>query len=142
LPNRTQILHVLKRLLFILIGYAFASIASGIVVGVVYAWKDIINKPDVLSMLSYTLSICAIITLFIAMYAALPAAVTVLIGETTPNRNKFYYSVAGCLIGGALPVFVEMMTLVPIGLIFGPVAGLIYWRVAGRNAGLWQPKAA
>jgi hypothetical protein len=142
LPNRAQILHVLKRLLFILIGYALASIASGIVVGLVFAWNDIINKTDFQIMLSYTLSICAVVTLFIAMYAALPAAVTVLIGETTPNRNKFYYSVAGCLIGGALPVFVEMMTLVPIGLIFGPVAGLIYWRVAGRNAGLWQPKAA
>lgn len=137
-----QILHALKRLLFILIGYALASIASGIVVGLVYSWSDIINKPDVQSILSYTLGICAAVTMFIGVYAALPAAVTVLIGETTANRNKYYYSIAGCLIGFALPVYVGMTFLVPVGLLFGPIAGLIYWRIAGRNAGLWQPKAA
>jgi hypothetical protein len=141
LANRAQILHILKRLFFILIGYALASIASGIVVGVVYSWNDIINKPDVQSMLSYTLSICAIVTLFIAIYAALPTVVTVLIGETNVNRSKFYYSIAGCLIGVALPMYAEMTFLAPVGLLFGPIAGFIYWRIAGRNAGLWQPKA-
>ena len=141
MANRAQILHILKRLFFILTGHALASIASGIIVGLVYAWNDIINKPDVGSMLSHTLSTCAIVTLFIAMYAALPAAVTALIGEITVNQNKFYYSIAGCLIGVALPIYVGMTFLLPVGLLLGPVAGLIYWRVAGRNAGLWQMKA-
>jgi hypothetical protein len=142
LPSRTQIPHILKRLFFILIGYALASIASGIVVGLVYAWNDIINKPDMHSILSHALGICAAVTMFIGVYAALPAAVTVLIGETTANRNKLYYSIAGCLIGGALPIVVGIMALIPVGLLFGPLAGLIYWRIAGRNAGLWQPTAA
>ena len=88
-----------------------------------------------------TLSICAFATALIAIYASLPAAVTALIGEITANQNKFYYSIAGCLIGVALPIYVGMTFLLPVGLLLGSVAGLIYWRVAGRNAGLWQTEA-
>lgn len=46
--------------------------------------------------------------------------------------------IAATLIGMALPVFVGMPSwYVLAGICFGPVAGMIYWRVAGHRAG-WQ----
>jgi hypothetical protein len=141
LPNRTQILHVLKRLFFILIGYALASIASGIVVGI-YDSGSLIVKSDFGIMLSKGFRMFALLSMVIAIYAALPAVIVVLIGESSLIQNKTYYAIAGCLIGMVLPIYVGFNGLIPIGFIFGPLAGLIYWRVAGRNAGLWQPKSA
>jgi hypothetical protein len=141
LPNRTQILHVLKRLFFILTGFTLACIASAILVYLITS-GGAPKKPDMLGIISEIVSTCSIMALFIAIYAALPSAVMILIGETTMTRGKIYYIVAGSLIGGLLPLLVGVSELALFGLLFGPIAGLIYWRVAGRNAGLWQPKAA
>ena len=128
--------HFFKRIAFILLGYALASIASGIVVALVYSGKDMMAKPDFSTALRDLFGLWAIITLFIAAYAALPALIVVLIGEFRKIHVWIYYAVAGCLIGGILPVLVVMMELIPTGILFGPIAGLIYWWVAGRRASL------
>lgn len=128
--------HLLKRLAFILIGYALASIASGIVVWFVYLGHSIFARPSIAAMFSESFVICGAVTLFIAAYAALPALLVVVIGEIRQIQVWLYYAVAGCLIGGALPVVVGMTELIPTGILFGPIAGLIYWWIAGRRASL------
>ena len=78
----------------------------------------------------------ALAIMLIGMYAALPALVAVVIGEVRAIRHRLYYIVAATLIGMALPVVVGLdRWYILVGLGFGPVAGLIYWFVAGRNAG-------
>jgi hypothetical protein len=72
----------------------------------------------------------------IGIYAALPALLAVTIGEVRRIQHRLYYIIAATLIGMGLPVFVGLdRWYILVGLGFGPVAGLIYWFVAGRNAG-------
>jgi hypothetical protein len=140
--REANITFVLKRLAFILIGYTLASIASGIVVAGVYGGRGILTKPDIATMLTDGFGLCAAVTMFIAAYAALPALLVVLIGEFWKIQIWIYYAVSGCLIGAALPVAVGMYDLIAAGVIFGPIAGLIYWYIAGRKASLRQPTEA
>ncbi len=130
--------HLLKRLAFILLGFALASIASGIVVAMVQFSSGILAKPDMASIISEGFFLIAVVSLFIATYAALPALIVVLFGEFRKIQVWIYYAVAGCLIGGSLPMVVDMAELIPTGILFGPFAGLIYWWIAGRRASL-QP---
>ena len=45
------------------------------------------------------------------------------------------------LIGMALPVLVGLdRWYILVGLGLGPIAGMIYWAVAGRRAGLRSPR--
>ncbi|MBC8037862.1 MAG: hypothetical protein H7X89_11670 [Rhizobiales bacterium] len=130
-----MIFHLLARLFFILVGYGLASIASGIVVGVIYFWSDLAKQPSFFGLMSEIIFFCTIVAYFIAIFAALPALAVVLCGEWRALRSLGYYAVAGCLIGVALPIVVGFKDLIAVGLACGPVAGAIFWRVAGRNAG-------
>ena len=124
-----MILHLLKRLFFILLGYGLATIASGVVVGLIFSYAT--N-----AMTNEIFGIVVIAILFIGAYAALPALLTVIAGEVLRLRTRVFYMVAATLIGMALPVVVQLdYWFIAVGLGFGPVAGLIYWATAGRAAG-------
>jgi hypothetical protein len=124
------ILHLLIRLVFILLGYALATVASALVVTAAFCASDPPRPDDVPG-------IFALITMLIGIYAALPATVAVAIGEIRPIRSRLYYMVVGSFIGTGLPIYVQIETwFIAIGLLFGFVAGLIYWGVAGRKAGV------
>jgi energy-coupling factor transporter transmembrane protein EcfT len=138
----SKLKHFGKRLFFILLGYALASVASGIVASLAEFGLSLIVTVDFVTKLSNFMGLCAMVTMLIALYAALPAAIVVLIGEVCVVRRKLYYAIAGCGIGAALPILVNMNALIPVGLLFGPVAGLIYWYVAGRKASLQPPSEA
>lgn len=130
-----MILHLLKRLVLILLGYGLATLASGAVVTGVYCATD----PPWLRDLP---GIFVLITLLIGIYAALPAVIAVAVGEVMPIRRRLYYMVIGCLIGTGLPLYVQLeWWYVPVGFVFGFAAGLIYWSVAGQRAGLTRPAA-
>lgn len=131
-----MILHLLRRILLILAGYALATVASGIFVGTVYYAVDGDPSMNPLGLIAFAI-------IMIGIYAALPALVFVAVGEGAAFRWKLYYIAAACLIGMALPVVVELHRwYILLGLGFGPVAGMIYWSVAGRRAGFRVPATA
>jgi hypothetical protein len=114
-----------QQLARILAGYAVASFASGIAVAVA------IGNPMA----------APFIALMIAAYAAAPSLAAILLGEFKPVRSVRYYVVAGTIIGTGLPLVLmgRSDAFLPIvGLCFGPVAGAIYWWIAGRRAGVWK----
>jgi hypothetical protein len=128
--------HLAKRILLILAGYSLATIASGIVVGTVFY----VFNGDA-SMNPFGLIAFAIV--MIGIYAALPAFLFVAVGEAMALQFRLYYIAAACLIGMVLPVVVDLNHwYVLLGLGFGPVAGMIYWYIAGRRAGLQVPAIA
>ena len=128
-----MIIHLLTRLVFILLGYGLATVASAVVVTAAFCASDPPRLDDVPG-------IFALITMLIGIYAALPAAVAVAIGELRPIRSRLYYMVVGSLIGTGLPIYVQIESwFIAIGFLFGFVAGLIYWRVAGCMAGVRRP---
>jgi len=88
--------------------------------------------------------------IFISGFALLPAMVVAAITEALYIRSVLAYAVGGALVGAAC-----YLGLVPFdsdtmrfdGIIrrhleimtgAGIVAGLVYWMIAGRNAGAWR----
>jgi len=88
--------------------------------------------------------------IFITLFALLPAAVIALITEAFSIRGVLAYAIGGALVGAAC-----YLSLVPFDTVTwrfngvvrrhmeimtgaGIVAGLVYWLIAGRNAGAWR----
>jgi hypothetical protein len=88
--------------------------------------------------------------IFISGFALLPAMIIALITEAFSIRSVLAYAIGGALVGAA-----GYLSLVPFdpdtfrfeGIVrrhmeimtgAGIVAGLVYWMIAGRNAGAWR----
>lgn len=128
-----MLLHLLIRLALILAGYALATVFSGVGVGIVFHAAENMGGPQP----EDPFAIIAFAIMLIGIYAAAPALVAVAIGEAASIRRKLYYIAAACLIGMALPVLVGLdRWYILVGLGLGPIAGMIYWIIAGRRAGL------
>ena len=86
--------------------------------------------------------------IFISGFALLPALIVVLITEAFYIRSVLAYALGGALVG--LACYLGLIPFDPATMRFdgivrrhleimtgaGIVAGLIYWMIAGRNAGL------
>jgi phosphotransferase system glucose/maltose/N-acetylglucosamine-specific IIC component len=88
--------------------------------------------------------------IFVSGFALLPAAIIALLTEAFSIRSVLAYAIGGAVVGAAC-----YLSLVPYdtetwqfnGIVrrhmeimtgAGIVAGLIYWMIAGRNAGAWR----
>src|SRR5580765_8222214 len=88
--------------------------------------------------------------IFISGFALLPALIVVLITEAFHVRGVLAYAVGGAVVGAAC--YLGLIPFDPNTLQFdgivhrhleimtgaGIVAGLVYWLIAGRNAGAWR----
>jgi hypothetical protein len=88
--------------------------------------------------------------IFVSGFALLPAMIVVLITEAFSVRSALTYAVGGGLVGlgcylGLVPF--DTGTLHFEGIVrrhleimtgAGIVAGVVYWMIAGRNAGAWR----
>ena len=93
------------------------------------------------------------VSAFVAAFSFVPAVIAILVTETFGLRSVLFHALAGGLIGlfcgyslgfiGPLPRFDFDM---PLGTNFellaaaGIAAGLVYWLIAGRSAGLWRER--
>lgn len=91
--------------------------------------------------------------IFFSGFALIPALVVVVITEAFKIRSVVAYALGGALVGlacylGLIPYDTTTMTFdgivrrhLEVMTGAGIVAGLIYWAIAGRNAGAWrQPR--
>ena len=88
--------------------------------------------------------------IFVSGFALVPALIVVLITEAFNIRGVLTYSVGGGLVG--LACYLGLVPFDPATLSFegivrrhleiltgaGIVAGVVYWMIAGRNAGAWR----
>jgi hypothetical protein len=128
----------LIRLIKILLAYGLASLAAGYAVHIsmLLSPADAANREASTAGVTFGL----MVTMFVAIFAAMPAALVVSLGEFRSWRMWWYYAIAGSFIGATLgKMFGPPEWFVWLGLGFGPVSGLIYWLIAGRNAGLQNP---
>ncbi len=131
-----MIIHLIKRLLLVLLGYSLATLASAIVVGVIFTIDENQTIGQLFGVIAFT-------AMLIGIYAAVPAGITVIASEIVPWRGRLIFIIAATLIGAVLPIIVGLPHwYILVGIGFGPVAGLIYWSVAGRSAGFRMPAAA
>jgi hypothetical protein len=141
---------LIGRLFVILLGFIAASLVAGaIVVGAVLfpALSDFADGPIDPSALNIVLGFGFI---FVSGFALLPALIVVAITEAFYIRSALAYAVGGGVVG--LACYLGLVPFDPATLRFdgivrrhleimtgaGIVAGMVYWMIAGRNAGAWR----
>ena len=147
-------MSLIGRLFVILLGFLAASLVAGaIVVGAVLfpALSDFADGPIDPSALNIVLGFGFI---FVSGFALLPALIVVAITEAFYIRSALAYAVGGGMVG--LACYLGLVPFDPATLRFdgivrrhleimtgaGIVAGMVYWMIAGRNAGAWRRAAA
>jgi hypothetical protein len=141
---------LIGRLFVILFGFLAACLVAGmIVVGAVLfpEFSDLATGPIDQGALNIVLGFGFI---FVSGFALLPAMIVVAITEAFYIRSALAYAVGGGVVG--LACYLGLIPFDPATLSFdgivrrhleimtgaGIVAGLIYWMIAGRNAGAWR----
>lgn len=141
---------LIGRLFVILIGFIVASLVAGMIIAVAVLFPDFSELGagpvdqgafDILIGFGF---------IFVSGFALLPAMVIVAITEAFYIRSGLAYAVGGGLVG--LVCYLGLVPFDPGTLRFdgivrrhleimtgaGIVAGLVYWMIAGRNAGAWR----
>src|ERR1041384_5658802 len=143
-------MSVIGRVFVILFGLLAACLVAGaIVVGAVLfpALSDFADGPIDPSALNIVLGFGFV---FVSGFALLPALIVILITEAFHIRSALAYAVGGGVVG--LACYLGLVPFDPATLHFdgivrrhleimtgaGIVAGVVYWMIAGRNAGAWR----
>ena len=144
------------RIIVILVALILSIMAAGITlaIGIIAPdWAGIDSDP--VERLSFFI-VSFFATSFVGAVAILPAALLVVISEAARLRSFLFYGVGGALVGLAsyygsdISVRLENTTDVPpvanalqLAAAAGIIGGLVYWLIAGRNAGRWrEPRSA
>ncbi len=141
---------LIGRLFVILFAFLAASLVAGmIVVGAIMfpEFSDLGAGPVDPGALNILLGFGFI---FVSGFALIPAMIVVLITEAFNIRGVLTYAVGGGLVGlacylGLVPFDTETLRFegivrrhLEIMTGAGIVAGVVYWMIAGRNAGAWR----
>ncbi|WP_375414813.1 hypothetical protein [uncultured Bradyrhizobium sp.] len=143
-------MSLIGRLFVILFAFLAASLVAGmIVVGAVLfpEFSDVASGPIDPSAINIVLGFGFI---FVSGFALLPAMIVVVITEAFYVRSVLAYAIGGGVVGVAC--YLGLIPFDPATLRFdgivrrhlevmtgaGIVGGLIYWMIAGRNAGSWR----
>lgn len=127
--------NALLRTASIIAAYLLASLAAGYAVHVALLAEPTghLGQDATAGGLTFGL----MVTVFVIIFASVPASLVISLGEFKSWRMWWYYAIAGSLIGLGLGAMFAPPSWFPwLGLGFGPVSGLIYWGIAGRKAGL------
>jgi hypothetical protein len=131
----------------------FAFLASCLVAGIIVVGAVLFPEFTDLGVGQLDPAVNVIVGIgfiFISGFALLPAMVVALITEAFYIRSVLVYAVGGALVGaacylGLVPFDPETMQFdgiirrhLEIMTGAGIVAGLVYWMIAGRNAGAWR----
>ena len=141
---------LIGRLFVILFGFLAACLVAGMIVvcAVLFPeFSDLGAGPVDSGALNIIVGFGFV---FVSGFALLPAMIVVLITEAFYVRSALTYAVGGGVVG--LACYLGLIPFDPATLRFdgivrrhleimtgaGIVAGLIYWMIAGRNAGTWR----
>ena len=132
------------RFFVVIFGFFFGCLGAGAVLVIATLPAGTLNGP--FEQFDWLLLWWAILTsaAIVSVTALVPAMIVILIAETLALRSLFFYALAGgasgLLYGLTFPAAVatSLDRTVQITLAAGVAAGLVYWLVAGRTAGLWR----
>jgi hypothetical protein len=132
----------------------FAFLASCLVAGMIIVFAVLFPEVSDLDTAGIDQNAINVIIgfgfIFISGFALLPAMLVVLITEAFYIRGILTYAIGGAVVG--LACYLGLVPFDPRTMHFegivrrhleimtgaGIVAGLIYWMIAGRNAGAWR----
>jgi hypothetical protein len=132
------------RFFVVIFGFFLGCLAAGAVFVIAALPAGTLNGPfdnfDWLVLWGAILASAA----FVSAVAFLPAIIVILIAEALNLRSLFFYALAGgaggLLRGLTFPAAAATPfdRTVQMAVAAGVAAGLVYWLVAGRTAGLWR----
>ncbi|MGB6432965.1 MAG: hypothetical protein WA832_16865 [Bradyrhizobium sp.] len=143
-------MSLIGRLFVILFGFLAACFVAGmVVVGAIMfpEFSDLGAGPVDPGVLNVILGFGFV---FVSGFALVPAMVAVAITEAFYIRGALTYAAGGGLVGlacylGLVPFDAEQLRFegivrrhLEIMTGAGIVAGVVYWMIAGRNAGVWR----
>jgi hypothetical protein len=141
-------LAIFFRLFVILFGFWIATVAAACVLVLGPSAPDLPPHADAWAIVWFLILTTSA---FVAVFSFAPAALMILIAESFSLRSVLVYALAGGVIGlscGYTLGFVEYAPRFRIDAPFGTnfelmaaagiAAGLVYWLIAGRTAGLWR----
>ncbi|MFZ1170135.1 hypothetical protein [Bradyrhizobium sp.] len=143
-------MSLIGRLFVILFGFLAACFVAGmVVVGAIMfpEFSDLGAGPVDPGVLNVILGFGFV---FVSGFALVPAMVVVAITEAFYIRGALTYAAGGGLVGlacylGLVPFDAEQLRFegivrrhLEIMTGAGIVAGVVYWMIAGRNAGVWR----
>lgn len=153
----SRILTYIGRFAVIVIGYGVAALAASGFLHLLALGAVGLQPSEAPPFITGTLYVSVpFVALFVGYFAFSPAAVAILVGELSGQRNWLFYALAGGAVG--LAVFVLFWQVPAIGLDSGTgaegtittprilsslvgsgiVGGIAYWLCAGRSAGNWR----
>lgn len=140
---------LIGRLFVILFAFLAACLVAGIIVlgAVLFPEFTELGVGNIDPAINVVIGIGFI---FVSGFALLPAMIMAVITEAFGIRSVLAYAVAGALVGAAC--YLGLIPFDPDTMKFdgivrrhleimtgaGIVAGLVYWMIAGRNAGAWR----
>ena len=144
---------LIGRLLVIAFAFGVACLIAGAIVVVAILFPEI-SAIDAVGIDPSAINVIfGFGFIFVSGFALLPALIVVVVTETFNIRSALAYGIGGAAVGlacylGLVPF--DTATMRFDGIVrrhlevmtgAGIVGGLIYWLIAGRNAGRWrQPK--
>jgi hypothetical protein len=145
---------LIGRLIVIFFGFLAACLVAGMIVVVAVLFPEFSDLDRGAIDQNAINIVIGFGFIFISGFALLPAMLVVLITEAFYIRSLLAYALGGGVVG--LACYLGLVPFDPATLHFdgiirrhleimtgaGIVAGLIYWMIAGRNAGAWRQRRA
>jgi hypothetical protein len=140
---------LIGRLIVVFVAFLAASFAAGMIVVTAILFPELSDLGDEVDQTAVNI-MYGFGFIFISGFALLPAMIVVAITEAFSIRSALAYAVGGALVGlacylGLVPFDTETLRFdgivrrhLEIMTGAGIVAGLVYWLIAGRNAGRWR----
>jgi hypothetical protein len=140
---------LIGRLIVVFFAFLVASFAAGVIVVVAILFPELSDIGDEVDQTALNI-MYGFGFIFVSGFALLPAMIVVAITEAFYIRSALAYAVGGALVGlacylGLIPFDTETLRFdgivrrhLEIMTGAGIVAGLVYWLIAGRNAGRWR----
>jgi hypothetical protein len=150
-------LHVLKRLLLVAVGYLVAVIIALVSVVIIYAiLTSLPDAPSYFSMMTLSPLVVLIVPpvgmfvlLVVLVLTWLPALAAALVAEILSLRQIWLFGLIGAAIGAGAFIYASPQAVgtiegtdwadLAIVTVSGAIGGLTYWLIAGRNAGFARP---
>ncbi|MFC0240833.1 hypothetical protein [Rhodopseudomonas telluris] len=143
-------MSLIGHLFAIAFGFLFASIAAGVIVVGAMLFPEISAVTDAPLDQDTMNIVLGFGFIFVSGFALVPALIVVLVTEAFSIRSALAYAIGGGLVG--VGCYLGLVPFDPATLHFdgivrrhleimtgaGIVGGLVYWLIAGRNAGLWR----
>jgi hypothetical protein len=146
-------MSLIGRIVVVMIALLIALMAAGVALTIGVIVPDFgLDTDPVERIVFFTFAFFA--TSFVGAVAMLPALLAIVFAEAARMRSFLYYGVCGALIGliayygSDISTRLENTTDInPVGHALqlaaaaGIIGGLVYWLIAGRNAGKWRDYA-